>query len=137
MSESKEQISLVECARLHKQLRSIFSVPNGAHLKGSLVQRAIQMELLKAEGLMPGASDLILPEPIMQRPLDPGECHGLYLEMKRTGKSATSHSQIDFGCMVASRGYEFRIARGLNEGIDILEDYIYRLEEAKKLRNRL
>ena len=136
-TESKEQITLVEFARLHKQLRSIFSVPNGAHLKGNLKQRATQMSLLKAEGLMPGASDLILPEPIMTRPLHPGECHGLYLEMKRTGKSTTSDHQIDFGCMVAERGYEFRIAHGINEGIDILEDYIYRLGQAKKIRNGL
>ena len=136
-SESKEQISLVEFARLHKQLSSIFSVPNGAHLKGNLKQRAIQMSILKAEGLMPGVSDLILPEPIMFRPLEPGECHGLYLEMKRTGKSSASDEQIDFGCMVAERGYDFRIAHGLDEGIDILTDYVEGLKEAERLKKHL
>jgi hypothetical protein len=137
MSESHEQVALVQFARLIRELRSIFSVPNGAHLKGNRIQRARQMSILKAEGLMPGASDLVLPEPIMFGPLDPGECHGLYLEMKRTGKSVTSEEQVAFGQSMVDRGYEFQVAHGIDEGIEILTDYLNRLKDAKKRINRL
>lgn len=137
MSESDEQKSVIKRARLSRETRSIFSIPNGAHLKGNLKQRAIQMNILKAEGFMPGASDLVLPEPIMFRPLLPGECHGLYLEMKRTGDSRTSNQQLAFGEMVTERGYEFAVAHGLDEALYILEQYVKRLREAKKIVSQI
>lgn len=132
MSESKEQQALIEYAMHVPELRdTIFAVPNGAHLAGDRLRRAKQISRLKAEGMRPGVYDLVVPEPILFRPMVSGEACGLFLEMK-TLDGRVSDEQDEWGRTVVRRGYEARVAFGVDEGIRILADYVRRIREAAR-----
>lgn len=131
--ESKHQKAVVELLRLTPELRDSFFAPqNGAHLAGSSKQKAIHMSRLKAEGLRLGVSDLVIMEPILYRPLESGESLGLFLEMKRTKGGRISKSQAEWGEVVTERGYEFAVANGIDEAIEVIEDYVRRLKLCRR-----
>ena len=77
---------------------------------------------MKKEGLLPGASDLFITEPV-------GEFHGLFLEMKRTiikggKKPVLSKVQKNFAKEVSIRGYAFAVAYGYTDALVKVLDYL-------------
>lgn len=109
--ETEEQKTLVKYLQLKKLF--YFSIPNGAVLKGSKLQRAIQMAKLKKEGFIVGSSDIVvmLPKKI------------LFIELKRQKGSATSQEQKDFIKKVDTFPYAIgAICRGAKIAIDFIEE---------------
>ncbi|MFZ2447513.1 MAG: VRR-NUC domain-containing protein [Syntrophobacteraceae bacterium] len=116
-TEHQHQAALFEwaaiAARRYPELSLMFAIPNGGH------RNRVVAAKLKAEGVKPGVSDLMLPVPR-------GGWHGLFIEMKKPGGKA-SKDQTAFGAGVTEQGYRFMVcddwekARGmivsyLNEG---------------------
>ena len=92
---------------------------NGAWLAGNAGQRARQMNKLKAEGLLPGVSDIFIAEP--RKPY-----HGFYLEMKDVrpaGKDPTDN-QVWFIAEAEKRGYFTAVAWGCDEARALIDQYL-------------
>lgn len=62
MSEHQEQAKFVKWMRVNHPDLLIHSIPNGANLAGSQMQRIKQWNKLKAEGALAGVPDLFVPE---------------------------------------------------------------------------
>lgn len=115
--ESRIQSACVKWFRIQypKLQRLIFSVPNGAVLRGTAQERAIQMHILKSEGLVPGAADFFLSVPS-------GDLCGLYIETK-TKKGKQSDNQKLFELDVVAQGYGYVIIRSLDEFMNAVRKY--------------
>ena len=110
--EHEEQRSLVQYLKLKKIF--YFSIPNGSVLKGTPMQRGRQMNKLKAEGLVVGASDILvmLPKQI------------LFIELKRTKGSTTSSEQKSFLNKINEYPYAVgKVCKGCKEAIDFINSY--------------
>ncbi|KKN76149.1 hypothetical protein LCGC14_0373440 [marine sediment metagenome] len=101
-----------------------YMVPNGTQLAGTGKRRAIQMSNLKAQGLRPGVSDIVIAYPIWGK--TPGHClyAGAYIEMKRVReayagpaavKAAIRPEQVEWLTRMASVGYWTAVAYGAEE----------------------
>lgn len=102
MSESKEQILVVNWMRKnHKNLR-IFHIPNGGGR--SLVTAA----RLKLEGVSKGVPDLFIP------------ALKLWIEMKDVKGGIVSEEQKDWIDYLRSHGYAAEVAKGHDEAIKII-----------------
>ena len=88
----------------------IYAVPNGG-LRNPRVAKK-----LKAEGVLAGVSDLVIPIP-------KGKYHGAYIEIK-TDKGRVQPSQADFLLAMTKRGYFTAITRGVRNTIDTIDNYI-------------
>lgn len=121
-SEHDEQVCVIDWCFVNSvkwpELDLIFAVPNGARLASGRDNRtaAIRMNLLKAEGLRPGASDLVLPSAR-------GGYFGLFLEMK-SGSGELSENQKQFLEGIERFGYFGAVAYGADEAIEILQHYL-------------
>lgn len=116
-SEHAEQVAVVEYLYFKYPTVLFWATPNGAHLAGSIKQRAAAMNKLKAEGFLPGVSDLIIFEPR-------GEYSALFLEMKRINGGELSKNQEDFLIQVEKRGGFGAVAHGASEAIEIIDNYL-------------
>lgn len=88
----------------------LFAIPNGGR------RDKITAAIMKGEGVLAGVADLFL--------MVPNEgFHGLWIEMK-TPKGRASDSQKLFESLSKSQGYEYRIARTLDEFQFIINDYL-------------
>jgi len=101
-------------------------VPNGTQLAGTGKRRAIQMANLKAQGLRPGVSDIVIAYPSH-------EYHGAYIEMKRVReayagpaavKAAIRPEQIDWLMRMCGVGYWVAIAYGFEEFKTYVQMYL-------------
>jgi hypothetical protein len=93
-----------------------WATPNGANLSGTKNQRYGQINKLKAEGLLPGVSDLIIAE-------SRGGYHACALEMKSlTGK--VSENQEWFMARLEKVGWYTIVAHGADEAIALLTEYL-------------
>ncbi len=115
--EHDEQVALMQWAirqeLKYPELKWLFAVPNGgARSKRVAVQ-------LQAEGLKAGPADLCLP---VRR----DRYSGLWLELKRRNatRSALKRPQRDFGRFVLGQGYAWCVARGWEEGAELVEKYL-------------
>lgn len=118
MTEHDEQVLVVSYLFSHYPKVLFWSNPNGAHLAGSIRQRAAQMNKLKAEGLLPGVSDLTIFEPR-------GGYTAMFLEMKRLdGGNGASDNQSHFIREVEKRGAFGVVANGYDEAKILLDDYL-------------
>ena len=109
--ETEEQRTLVQYCNL-KKIFSL-SIPNGAILKGNPLQRARQMNKLKAEGLIVGASDFLV---MLDNKM-------LFIELKRVKGSTTSKAQKEF--INKANQYPYAIAKvckGAKEAIAFIEE---------------
>lgn len=106
-----------EQARLVKWLKSasllVFSVPNG----GS--RNVVAGAQLKATGMSAGVPDLFLPIPTKIY-------HGLFIEMKRrdSSPSAVTAEQRWWIAQLAAKGYKAVVARGADEAMQVVRDYL-------------
>ena len=118
MSEHTEQVALIQWYRMQypKYAKCLFSIPNGAHLAGDARLRAIKMNNLKASGLVPGVSDLMLM-------IHKGGWHGLFIEMKVKG-GKLSDSQKEFMTVATAMGYQAVVCYGFNEAKDAINNYL-------------
>lgn len=89
----------------------LFAVPNGGY------RTATTAKIMKAEGVIPGVSDLLLLIPSRQY-------HGLCIEFK-TDKGRQSEAQKEWQRAVEAQGYCYKVVRSLDEWIDLLAWYFY------------
>lgn len=89
---------------------ALFAVPNGGR------RDKVSGAKLKAEGVLPGVSDLIL---LLPR----GRHHGLLIEMK-TERGKQSQAQRDWQRDMVHRGYKYMVIRSIDEFIDRVTDYL-------------
>ena len=112
--ESEEQAQVMEWAAwcpYHRELKWLFHVPNGGERPGAVAKR------LQLQGVKSGVSDLMLP-------LARGKYHGLWIELKRRDGGAVSQNQRDFIRDMIDAGYMATVARGSDEAIRIITDYL-------------
>jgi hypothetical protein len=91
------------CLKNQEQRHVIFSVPNGG------TRNIIEAKKMKATGLLPGVSDLII--------LQPNKI--LFIELK-IEKGIQSTAQKDFQSRIEALGYEYHIIRSLEQFKQIL-----------------
>jgi hypothetical protein len=120
VTEHDVQVDVVEY--LHTAYPNVlfWSTPNGARLASGKDKRlaAIRMNGLKAEGLLPGVSDLIIFEPR-------GGYSAMFLELKRPGGGAgASDNQMWFLREVEARGGYGIVAEGFEQARVSLDDYL-------------
>lgn len=116
-SEHTEQVAV--CDYLNSQYPDVlfFSIPNGAMLGGGKIG-AIRMNALKAEGLLPGVSDLCIFEAR-------GGWLCMFIEMKRAdGGSGASDNQLWFLREIEKRGAFGIVCDGYDEAHDVIDDYL-------------
>ena len=94
--------------------RNLISVPNGGY------RSAVTAAIMKAEGIVAGASDLVLFVPKLSE-----GCGALCIEMK-TPKGTQSDYQKEWQKAVEAQGYKYVICRSVNEFTDTINDYLYK-----------
>lgn len=114
-SEHQEQAAVISWWRLQHQRYALpefalFAVPNGG------ARDAITGALLKAEGVRPGALDLILAKP-------KGSYHGLFIEMK-VGNNKPSFNQHEFLNYLEAVGYKATVHWNAATAIREIEEYL-------------
>ena len=92
-------------------MKYCYHIPNG----GS--RNRIEAHNLKLEGVKAGVPDICLPVPC-------GNYHGLYIELKRTKGGVVSDAQKEWIEMLNGRGYLAVVAKGANEAIKVISDYL-------------
>lgn len=99
--------------------KCLFAIPNGAHLAGTVGQRAAKMAKMKKEGFQPGVSDLFL---MTAR----GQYHGLWIEMKRRNASPcdTSEDQHAFLARAHREGYLGVVCKGAEAAQQAIREYL-------------
>lgn len=110
--ESNLQQACVKWARLQFPVcrKLLFSVPNGAHLS------LMQAKILKGEGMLAGASDLLLLVP-------KGDVPYLAIEMK-TEKGRLSEYQKEFRDAVQEQGGRYEVVRSFEEFRKLIDSYL-------------
>lgn len=94
-----------------------FAVPNGMQVAGGPKARGKYMNAMKARGLTPGVSDVVL---AMPRGIHPGA----FFELKREKKSVVSDEQSLFRKRMEDRGYYAVIAYGWDDLKSCLDHYL-------------
>ena len=117
VSESSEQIAVVEWFRLQYPKYHLISIPNGQMIGGR--NKFVLIKKYKAEGMTNGVSDLFLCVP-------KNGYSGLWLEMKATGKKASSLSpdQRIWLSDMGKQGYKAEWAAGFEQAKKIIEEYL-------------
>ena len=114
-SEHQEQAAVISWwANVHSKYLlprfALFAVPNGG------ARNAITGSRLKAEGVRPGALDLILAKPV-------GPHSGLFLEMK-VGRNKPTDEQLYFIRYLRSVGYQASVHWDAGSAITAIENYL-------------
>lgn len=114
-TEHGEQTALIQWVRWHyticDELRFLFAIPNGG------ARDAITASQLKAEGVKPGVSDLMLPVPRHER-------HGLWIEMKKFKGGTESDEQVQWGEDMRRMGYGYVCCHGWQAAAEVLMGYL-------------
>jgi len=114
-TEELEQVTLINYIRKKYKKLIIFSIPNGATLKGNTHQRARQMNSLKASGLLVGTPDLCLLLP---------NGKSVFIEMKRQKGGVLSKNQKDFIKKADSLNHNVIVGYGYKDALIKLEKYL-------------
>ena len=118
-TESQEQAAFIEwCNLAGYPYNLIFAIPNGSHKSPATAAK------FKREGLKSGVPDLFLPYPFVHPGLITGDCHGLFIEMKRKTGSSTSDEQKAWKVKLEGEGYAHVFAYGADEAIDFIKQYV-------------
>ena len=110
-----------------------YMVPNGTQLGGGRTRRAQYMASLKAQGLKPGVSDIVIAYPIWLP--TGGQClyPGAYIELKRDVgaykgpaalRSAVRPDQMEWAKRMFSVGYFTAIAYGVEDFKELVNSYL-------------
>lgn len=95
------------------ELKWVFAIANGGSRGNDKRSAMIVGAQMKAEGVKPGVSDLMVPIPKHQL------C-GLFIEMKRADGGTVSPMQKEFGAFVRSQGYGFCVCYGWIEAAEAI-----------------
>jgi len=117
MSESNEQIAIVQWFRLQYPKYRLISIPNGQMIGGR--NKFALVNKYKKEGMLPGVSDLFLCVPR-------SGYGGLWLEMKAKGKTASSLSpdQIYWQSDMRDAGYKAECCFGFDHARQVITEYM-------------
>lgn len=96
---------------------NLFAVPNGGYRTPATAAK------IKAEGALPGVSDLIL---LIAR----GGYHGLLIELK-TDKGRQSEAQREWQRLIEADGYKYVVVRSIEEFIKVVEAYLNETRNGK------
>lgn len=100
-TEHGHQVAVFAWAALHvaiePRLQLLFAIPNGGSRGDSKRSAMIQGATLKAEGVKPGVSDIMLPVPEWG-------FHGMFIEMKKPG-GKESDVQKQWGAAMIQQNY--------------------------------
>lgn len=110
--EHRLQCACVRWFRLayHQYQHNLFAVPNGGYRAPATASK------IKAEGALPGVSDLIL---LLAR----GRYHGLLIEMKtKTGRQ--SEAQKEWQRAIEADGYKYVVVRSIEEFTEVITNYL-------------
>lgn len=118
VKESSHQKTVVAWwrAQYPKLARCLQASASGAVLGGNVRARAIQMQSLKACGLVVGQSDLFLS-------IANNGLHGLYIEMKSL-KGVISDEQQEFIEAMSEQGYGVQVCFGADAAINAIKNYM-------------
>jgi hypothetical protein len=116
VSEHAEQAALCNWLDLQYPQALYFAIPNGAHLAGNTGQRIGQINKLKAEGFLPGVSDLFIAELR-------GDWAGCFVEMKAEN-GRLSDNQAEFLARAEERGYFTIVAYGFEMAQEMVREYL-------------
>ena len=108
LSEHEHQCKVVKWCRDNKI--TVFSVPNG-FISGS--SSPTYMSYMRAEGLLPGACDLVVL---------PGNGVTVFMEMKKEKGGVLSDAQKKFRDFLLGNGYCYCLAKGANEAIEFIKE---------------
>jgi hypothetical protein len=109
-AESRIQSACVAYFRTKHRDIVIFAIPNGSKRK------PITGSILKREGVLAGVADLFIMAPR-------GGFHGLFIEMKtKTGRQTESQKLFQNICEL--EGYAYRIARSLDDFMQLTSNYL-------------
>ena len=112
--EHYEQVRVCNHLNEHYSDVLFWATPNGASLSG----RGKAMNKLKAEGFLPGVSDLIIFE-------SRGGYSCMFLEMKKSdGGNGASENQLWFIREVEKRGAFGIVCNGADEAKQSIDDYL-------------
>ncbi len=121
--ESKIQIACVNWFRYqYPQYRLLLWHPANGRARDNITGA-----ILKAEGVVPGVSDLVL-DVANER------YHGLRVEMKRLG-GVQSKSQKEYQAAVEKQGYKYVICHSVDEFMKEVNNYFEDIETAVELPN--
>ena len=114
-TEHQEQCALFEWAAWMEsrwpELRLLHAIPNGG-------KRDIRTAaMLKAEGVKPGVPDICLPVPR-------GDCHGLYIELKRRKGGTVSKEQQAWIAALMEQKYCCAVCHGWEAARDEILRYM-------------
>lgn len=124
-SEHQIQASVIHWCRLNElqdaRLHWVFAIPNGAalpHYGGGKGNKGFspQANKLKAEGLLPGVSDLFVPIPAQGY-------HGLFLETKKPGGEVSEVQRLFMDAM-SEIGYLAVAYYSFEEGVQVICEYL-------------
>ena len=115
-SESLEQARFFAWIKKNRsvmpELHRVFAIPNGGYRTGTTAAR------MKMEGVEPGVPDIFCA-------VARGGLHGLFIEMKRNCKSAsTSEAQDRMISRLLDGGYAVAVCRGVQEAVGCLVEYL-------------
>ena len=114
-TESEEQIALFEWAQLmqnkHPELELLHHIPNGGKRPIGVARK------LKTEGTKSGLPDICFPVPW-------GNCHGLYIELKRTKGSSISDPQKWWIEQLNIQGYLAIFCYGWEDARKVILNYL-------------
>ena len=114
-TESQEQETLFRWAELQKgkypELKLMHHIPNGGKRGKAEAGR------FKAEGVKAGVPDICLP-------VARGGYHGMYIELKRTGRSDVSDAQMEWMAALVDQGYRVKVCKGWEAAAEAVLAYL-------------
>jgi hypothetical protein len=119
MSESDQQVAVIQWWRLkYPKLKSLLITSQSGVIVGGKSKFAI-IAKQKKEGWLPGVPDIFIAVPR-------GGYHGLWLELKDSGKtkSSLSKDQIQYLSDLGEQGYSAVWCAGSAQAIEIIEHYM-------------
>jgi len=122
-TESAEQRIVVDWC--HAYGIEVFAVPNGLWL-GKGKGRFARISAAKAQGMLPGAPDLVLVD------LAPASRRPVALELKRAKGGRLTSSQVLVHSRMSVAGWHIVVAHGADEAIDALRGLGYGPPEGRR-----
>lgn len=114
-TEETEQTCLFRWAAYssgaHPELQLLHAIPNGGLRSKSEAGR------MKAAGVRAGVPDMLLP-------VARGDCHGLYIELKRRQGGRVSPEQVAWMEALTRQGYACAVCRGWEAAKDVITKYL-------------